>query len=65
MQSTYREVVRGASVHQTVLLYVMNKDEQLVDKARQLGVEAVAIPSARKLVACTEEFWLVGKLRQL
>ncbi len=65
MQSTYRKVVRGASVHKTVLLYVTNKDEQLVDKARQLGVEAVALPSAKKLIACTEEFWLVGKLCQL
>ncbi|KAL0042209.1 hypothetical protein WJX77_006210 [Trebouxia sp. C0004] len=58
MQCTSRKVVCGAPPDKTVLLYVLSSDKQLVDKARQLGVAAIALPSARKLIADTEDFWL-------
>lgn len=62
MQCTSRKVVCGAPSDKTVLLYVLSSDNQLVDKARQLGVAAIALPSARKLIAHTEEFWPEGKI---
>ncbi len=65
MQCTSRKVVCGAPPDKTVLLYVLSSDKQLVDKARQLGVAAIALPSARKLIAHTEEFWLEGKIWRL
>ena len=64
MQSAPRRIVRGAPASKTVLLYVLQEDDQLVGKARQLGIEAVALPSARKLIATTEDFWPVGTLCQ-
>ena len=60
-----RKAIRGAPADKTVLLYVELENDQLVERARQLGVEAVAVPSLRKLVACTEEIWLPGRLCKL
>lgn len=65
MQSSCGKAVFRTPAEKTVLLYVVSKDDQLADKVRQLGVEAVAVPSAKKLIAYTEEFWLPGGLCQL
>lgn len=64
MQSTPRKIVRGAPADKTVILYLTDKDKQLVDKAHQLGIEAVALPAARKLIAYPDGFWLGGKISQ-
>ena len=65
MQSIPCKTAQGVPVEKVVLLYVVPHDNQLVDEAGQLGVTVVAVPSAKKLVSCTEEFWLGGKWWQL
>ena len=67
MQSEPRKAVRGVPAEKTVLLYVTSTDDQLVERARQLGVAAVAVPALRQLtiVTCTEEVWLRGRCCQL
>lgn len=65
MQSVLCKVGRGAPAETTVLLYVLPENRQLADRARQLGVTAVALPSAKKLVASTEGFWQGGNLVNL
>ena len=60
MQSIPCKTAQGVPVEKVVLLYVVTQDNQLVDEAGQLGVTVVAVPSAKKLVSCTEELWLGG-----
>ena len=65
MQPRPRKAVVGAPADKTVLLYVLSPENQLVERARQLGVEAVAVPTTRTLVNCTEEVWSTGKSGRL